>query len=715
MPELLLELLSEEIPARMQTRAAEELCAGLRRVLAPLMAETPRGLCGPRRLAAVGEVAARAEAAGKEERGPRIGAPDAAIEGFLRKHGATRDALTQEGAFWVLAKPGAVIEARDLIARELPALLRGFPWPKSMRWGESDFAWVRPLQRILCVFDGEAVRFDLGAHGIVADDLTEGHRVLAGTEPFAVRSFAEYQTGLRERFVVLDAAERERLIEEGIAALATAEGLEVVPDRGLLAEVAGLVEWPVPLLGRIDETFMDLPPEVMRTTMRVNQRYFALRHVEDGRAAARFALVANIAAPDGGAAIVAGNERVLRARLSDARFFWDQDRKQSLDSFLPKLDDVVFHAKLGTQGQRVRRLEALSREIAPMVGADAELAARAARLAKADLASGMVGEFPELQGVMGRYYALASGEDARVADAIGAHYRPLGPGDAVPSEPVAIAVALADKLDQLAAFFAIDERPTGSGDPFALRRAALGIIRVIREGGFRLQLGALLGEASDRAGLSIARVLGDELCSARDQFGQLLGHEPADRDYATHPVHHDQVRPIIAFLAERLRVQLRAEGARHDVVAAVFGATPDDDLVRLLARADALRALLESADGANLLAAYRRAANILRIEEKRDGRAFAPETDAALLTAPEERALAAALDEAVPTAAARTAAQDFAGAMAALATLRAPVDAFFDRVTVNDPDPALRINRLGLLARLRAAMDAVADLSKIEG
>lgn len=712
MPEFLLELFSEEIPARMQARAAEELAAGVLKALAPLMTAPPRALSGPRRLAVVGEMAASAEAPGKEERGPRIGAPEPAIEGFLRKHGATRDMLQQEGQFWVLSKPGAVIAARALIAERLPPLLRGFAWPRSMRWGSSGFAWVRPLQRILCVLDGETVPFALAqgedaAHGLAAGDLTEGHRVLAGTEPFAVRSFAAYEAGLRARFVIADPAERERVIEQGIARLAAAEGLEVVPDRGLLAEVAGLVEWPVPLLGHIDAAYMDLPPEVMRTTMRVNQRYFALRH-PDGRAAARFAIVANIAPEDGGAAIAAGNERVLRARLSDARFFWDQDLRQSLESFLPRLDEVVFHARLGTQGQRVSRLESLAAALAPLVGADRALATRAARLAKADLASGMVGEFPELQGVMGRYYALHAGEDARVAEAIGAHYRPLGPGDAVPTEPVAVAVALADKLDQLAGFFDVGEKPTGSGDPYALRRAALGVIRIVRENGLRLGLLQVLDLAVAAAEHHAAPLLEPEVARAL-----LATEHPRDSVARTAP--STTATEVLDFIAERLRVQLRAEGARHDLVAAVFGATPDDDLVRLLARAEALRHLLESPDGANLLAAYRRAANILRIEERKEGSGFAPATDPALLAAPEEKALAAALDEAVPAAAARMGAEDFAGAMAALATLRAPLDAFFDRVTVNDPVPELRINRLGLLARLRAAMESVADLSRIEG
>jgi glycyl-tRNA synthetase beta chain len=718
MPELLIELFSEEIPARMQARAAEDFCGLLQKALAPLMTAAPRPLYGPRRIAAVGEMAARAETPGKEERGPRIGAPDAAIEGFLRKHGATRDALTQEGQFWVLQKPGAVIEAPALIAEKLPALLRGFPWPKSMRWGTSDFAWVRPLQRILCILDGQPVVFPLAngedaVHGLVSADLTEGHRVLAGTEPFALRGFAEYERLLRDRFVIADAAERERIIEEGINRLAAAEGLQVVPDRGLLAEVAGLVEWPVPLLGRIDDDFMDLPPEVMRTTMRVNQRYFALRH-PDGRAAARFAVVSNIIPQDGGAAIVAGNERVLRARLSDARFFWDLDRRQRLEEFLPKLDAVVFHAKLGTQGQRVSRLESLAAVIAPLVGADRALATRAARLAKADLASGMVGEFPELQGVMGRYYALHGGEDVRVAEAIGAHYRPLGPGDAVPSEPVAVAVALADKLDQLAGFFAVGEKPTGSGDPYALRRAALGVIRIVRDNGLRISLRPVIQTALDLILGSIGAAALRNVQAARDEYEERTGKTPAGPAFAISELSAETLISLLDFLAERLRVQLRSEGARHDVVAAVFGAAPDDDLVRLLARSDALARMLATPDGANLLSAYRRAANILRIENRKDGPHDGP-VDPALLAAGAERSLAeavAATREAVTTA---LAAEDFLGAMERLASLRAPVDAFFDQVMVNDPDPELRRNRLRLLNSLCAAMDAVADASKIEG
>jgi glycyl-tRNA synthetase beta chain len=642
---------------------------------------------------------------GREERGPRVGAPEQALGGFLRKHGAAREALSEQNGFWVLNKPGERVEAAAMLARELPPLLRSFPWPKSMRWGESGFAWVRPLRRVLCLLDGHPVRFALAegadeGHGLVSGDTTEGHRVMA-PGAFAARGFADYEAGLRQRRVVLDAAERADLIRKGVASLAAGERLEVVPDEGLVAEVAGLVEWPVPLLGRIDDAFMDLPPEVMRSTMRANQKYFSLRR-PDGGAAPRFAVVANIEATDGGAAVAAGNERVLRARLSDARFFWDLDRKQKLEDFLPKLDNVVFHAKLGTQGERVRRLEALAALIAPVVGSNMALAARAARLAKADLASGMVGEFPELQGVMGRYYALHGGEDARVAEAIGAHYRPLGPTDDTPREPVAVAVALADKLDQLAGFFAVGEKHTGSGDPFALRRSALGVIRIIRENGLRLRLLDLLKPA---AAAALRSAHNARMQSLRDKGGLQAGGTLTSGEEGTE---------VLDFLAERLRVQLRAEGARHDLVAAVFGAAPDDDLVRLLARADALKALVEGPDGPNLLTAYRRAANILRIEDRKDG----PHTgapDPALLRVPEEAALAEALARAAPAARERLMAEDFAGAMAELAAIRAPLDAFFDRVTVNDADPELRRNRLRLLAGLRDAMDAVADLSKIEG
>jgi glycyl-tRNA synthetase beta chain len=682
MPELLLELFSEEIPARMQARGAEDLARLLADALAPLAPASIRTFHGPRRIALAAEVAAGVAASRLSERGPRANAPEQALAGFLRKHGASSEQLRQEGAFWVLDKVSPGIDAATLIARELPGLLRRFPWPKSMHWGGgSGFTWVRPLRRILCLLDGAVVPFDLSegdddAHGLASSNLTEGHRFLA-PGAFAVRSLAEWESGLRARHVIVDAGERRRLIGEGVAELAAARGLSVVDDPGLLDEVAGLVEWPVPLLGRIDAAYMDLPAEVMQVSMRVNQRYFALRDAA-GQAAPYFAFAGNIIARDGGAATIAGNERVLRARFADARHFWDHDRSRRLASRVPALDGVTFHARLGSQGERVRRLVRLAGVVAGPVGADRALAERAALLAKADLTTGMVGEFPELQGVMGRYYALHDGENAAVADAIRDHYAPKGPSDAVPEHPVSIAAALADKLDLLAAFFAIGEKPTGSSDPYALRRAALGVIRIVRERRLRLHLRDLIGAAS--VGLPAA----------------------PDAD------------ELLAFLAERLRVQLRAEGARHDVLAAVLAAGLDEDITRLLARTDAVASLLGSEDGANLLAAYRRAANILRIEERKDG-PYDGAVDGASFELPQEIALASALDGVQAEAGQRLAAEQFGAVMEALASLRPKLDAFFDKVTVNDERADLRRNRLRLLARVRAAMNAVADFSRIEG
>ena len=713
MPEFLLELFSEEIPARMQARGAEDLAKAFATAAAPLLEGAPKPFYGARRIGLSAMLRAEVTTEGKEERGPRTAAPPAALDGFLRKHGATREQLVEQGGFWVLQKPGETIAAAALLAQVLPGLVQNFGWPKSMRWN-GPFTWVRPLHRILCLLDGQLVPFAIEAlPGMASGALTEGHRIMAaGDRVFAVTGLADYEAGLRARFVEPDAAARMTLIETGLAKLAAGQGVAVVPDRGLLEEVAGLVEWPVPLLGRIDDAFMDLPPELMRTTMRVNQRYFSLVK-PDGGAAPFFGLAANIAATDGGATLIAGNERVLRARLSDARFFWDQDRKQKLEDFLPKLETVVFHAMLGTQGQRVARLERLARWLAPHVGADPALAERAAKLAKADLASGLVGEFPEMQGTIGRYYALHQGEDARVAEAIGTQYRPLGPGDAVPAEPVAIAVALADKLDMLAGFFAVDERPTGSGDPFALRRAALGIIRIIRENRLRLRLEDVLAEAFFGFPQALGETASPEFGMAVAQDKLKTGWQPAPRG-AHPPMVAAFAAGLLDFLAERLRVQLRAEGARHDLVAAAFGQGGEDDLLRLLARAEALKALVEGVDGPNLLAAAKRAANILRIEDKKDGPHTGPIAEN-LLTAPEEQALAAALDQAEPIVAQALAAENFAAAMSALAALRAPLDAFFDKVIVNDPDPATRANRLRLLARLRGGMDTVADFSRIEG
>lgn len=679
MSELLLELFSEEIPARMQSRAAADLARLLAEALAPLAPTAIQTFAGPRRIALSATVAPEQAAQSSTERGPRTTAPDAALAGFLRKHGASRDQLVPEGDFWVLHKQSPATPAATLVAAAIPALIRRFPWPKSMRWGTSPLLWVRPLRRILCLLDGQTVPFTLAtdtdaAHDLAAGNLTEGHRFHAPGET-PVTSAADWQSTLRARHVVVDAADRRAMIQSGLADLAAAKGLSIVPDDGLLDEVAGLVEWPVPLLGRIDAAYMDLPPEVMQVSMRVNQRYFALRNA-DGTAAPFFAFATNIAAPDGGATVVAGNERVLRARFSDARHFWDLDRRTPLADRVPALDAITFHAKLGSQGARVKRLERLATAIAPYVGADPARAARAALLAKADLTAGMVAEFPELQGVMGGYYAAGEGPD--IAAAISTHYAPKGPADPVPTAPLAVAVALADKLDQLCAFFAVGEIPTGSGDPYALRRAALGIIRIIRENGLRLPLFKLFHEAAIDL--------------------------PA-------PV---PVTALLDFIADRLRVQLRTEGERHDVLSAVFATGADDDIVRLLARTAAVTAFLGSPDGANLLAAARRAANILRIEDKKDG-PHRGAVDPILLQAPQENALDTTLTHAETALATLLADERYADAMTELARMRPVLDAFFDDVTVNAPDPALRENRLRLLSRVGAAMALAADFSRIEG
>ncbi|MSP04359.1 MAG: glycine--tRNA ligase subunit beta [Acetobacteraceae bacterium] len=708
MAEFFLELFSEEIPARMQARAAEDLSRFLTESLAPLTPVQIQIFYGPRRLAFAADMSDGTPASRISERGPRANAPDQALAGFLRKHNATRDDARQEGDYWLLEKSLPAVSATTLIADVMPGLLRRFPWPKSMRWGgTSNFTWVRPLRRIVCLLDGTVVPFNLreGAddgHGLASGSLTEGHRFHAPAL-ILVSSVAQWRQALREARVVVDAEERKRLIGAGIARLAAEKGLNVVDDAGLLDEVAGLVEHPVPLVGKIDNAYMDLPPEVMQVSMRINQRYFALRN-PDGSAAPYFAFVANVAASDGGATIIAGNERVLRARFADARHFWDLDRKARLESLVPKLDGVTFHAKLGSQGERVRRLENLAAHIAPHVGAGPDLARAAARLCKADLLTGMVGEFPELQGVMGRYYARHDGENSLVADSIGDHYAPKGPGDAAPTAPVSIAVALADKLDALAGFFAIGEKPTGSGDPYALRRAALGIIRIVRENGLRLNLKGLLSPLThwiDQLKTSPYRRLSAE--TVVGPMGALYT--------GVAPFIFDE---ISNFLIERLRVQLRTEGARHDVLTAVFAAGADDDIVRLLARTDAVAALLGTDTGKILLAAYKRAANILRIEDRKDGpHDCVP--DATLLQQPEEKTLAEALATAAPTIAAHLDAEKFTTAMEAMAGLRGALDAFFEHVTVNAKEPELRRNRLALLNRLRATMDQVADFSRIDG
>jgi len=685
MPQLLLELFSEEIPARMQTNAARELERMARERLAEagFLPEALKTFAGPRRLTLIVEGLPAAQPDRSEERkGPRVGAPDAAIDGFLRSTGLSRDQLTERDGVWYaqIARQGRA--TGEIIAEMVEVIVRGFSWPKSMKWGTGTLRWVRPLQRILCVFDGEIVPFQI--EGIASGDLSEGHRFMGSRAPFRARTFEQYADGLRANFVVLDVEERKSRILEGARTLCFARNLELVEDDGLLDEVAGLAEWPTPILGDMDPAFLDLPPEVIRTSMRTHQKYFTVRNPGTGDLAPNFLVVANIEATDGGAAVSAGNARVLSARLNDARFFWDEDRKLPLEARLEKLKGVTFHAKLGTMFERVERIEALAREIAPLVRADASLAAQAARVAKADLGTGMVGEFPELQGLMGGYYARAEGLDALVADAIRDHYRPQGPSDAVPTAPVSIAVALADKLDTLVGFFSCNEKPTGSRDPFALRRAALGVIRTVLETKLRFGLTDLIHRANAPF-------------EARSTVAE--GADPA--------------ADLIAFFADRLKVLLRDQGKRHDLVDAVF-VLGDDDLVRIVARVEAIDAFLRTDDGANLLAGYKRATNILKAEEKK---APLPTGAAVRLTgAPvEEIALLTALDAAEPAVDAALAGEDFAAAMRALADLRAPVDGFFDKVLVNADDAAERENRLRLLMRVRGAMGRVADFSQVVG
>ena len=709
MPELLLELLSEEIPARMQARAAADLERLVGGALdeARLPPESIDAYVTPRRLTLVaGGLPARQPDVREERKGPRADAPEKAIAGFLSSVGLDRDRLeereTGKGVFLFAVTARAGRDAPEALADVLPGALKRLPWPKSMRWGGRSLRWVRPLRGILCLFDGAVVRFAL--EDVVSGDTTVGHRFLA-PRPFAVTGFADYAEKLRRARVVLDPAERRRAIAEGAGKLAASEGLKIVPDGALLDEVAGLVEWPAPLMGRIDAAFMDLPREVMTATMRANQKYFALEDV-GGALAPRFVVVANAEAPDGGAAIAAGNERVLRARLSDARFFWNEDCKRPLASRAPELAKVVFHAKLGALRAKAERMEKLAAAIAERVpGADVGRVRRAARLAKADLVTGMVREFPELQGVMGRYYALADGENAEVAEAIAEHYAPRGPRDRCPTAPVSVAAALADKIDTLVGFFAIGEKPTGSKDPFALRRAALGVIRLILENALSFGLRGVFVEAfknySD-VGMTIMH---------RDIPNPLEFYDAS----VIRPERADEVaRELMEFVADRLKTHLRDRGIRHDRIAAVFSRTGEDDLSRLVARVGALDEFLAGEDGGNLLTAYRRAANIVRIEEKNDGAAYRGRPDRALLREPPERELFEALTASEGKIAAHLKKKRYADAMAALGRLRRPVDAFFDRVTVNCGEPDLRRNRLFLLSRIGSALESVADFSRIE-
>ncbi|HZR61865.1 MAG TPA: glycine--tRNA ligase subunit beta [Xanthobacteraceae bacterium] len=700
MSDLLLELFSEEIPARMQARAAEDLRKAVtdRLIAAGLVYDGAKAFVTPRRLAlSVHGVPARQPDVRDEKKGPRVGAPANAIAGFLRAAGlkSIDEATVQpdkKGDFYVavIEKPGRA--AIEVIGDFLPEVIKSFPWPKSMRWGVASkepgaLGWVRPLHAIVATFgpeteDPEIVPFAID--GIAAGNLTRGHRFLA-PQPFEVRRLDDYMQKLERAKVVLDPERRRDIILTEAKQLAFAQGLELVEDEGLLTETAGLVEWPVVLMGAFDEKFLHIPDEVIRATIRNNQKCFVLRDSAHAKLVNKFILVSNMEAADGGAAIVAGNERVIRARLSDAKFFYDTDLKTRLEDRLPKFEQIIFHEKLGTQAERIERIERLAAELAPLVGTDVAKARRAARLCKADLLTEVVGEFPELQGTMGKYYAEAQGEDEAVAHACEDHYRPKGPDDLVPSDPVSIAVALADKISTLTGFWFYNEKPTSSADPFALRRAALGVIRLVIEN--ELKLGLL--KYFNRA-LSLhlgAQISGDDAKAA----------------------------DLLAFMVERLKIQLRDRGARHDLLDAVFSLGSQDDLLLIVRRVEALGKFLDTDDGKNLLAGYKRATNIIRIEERKDKREYTGAPDPKLYKQDEEKALAQAIGTAKADAERAVAAEDFAGAMRAMAKLRPTVDAFFDKVTVNVEDKPLRENRLKLLNEIRAATRAVADFSKIEG
>ncbi|MCD0420030.1 glycine--tRNA ligase subunit beta [Rubrivivax sp. JA1024] len=721
MPDLLLELFSEEIPARMQGKAADDLKRLVtdKLVAEGLVYEGAKAFATPRRLTlTVHGIPARQPDLKDERKGPKVGAPDAAVQGFLKATGlASLDEAKiqrdpKKGDFYValIEKPGR--PAIEVIAEFLPVIVRTFPWPKSMRWGERSrkpgaLQWVRPLHSIVATFgidteEPDVVHFNVD--GIEAGQTTRGHRFMA-PDAFEVRRFEDYEAKLFAAKVVLDPARRKDIILADAKTLAQAQNYELVEDQGLLDEVSGLVEWPVPLMGSFDKDFLTIPDEVIRATIRANQKCLVVADPATGKLANKFILTANIEASDGGAAITAGNERVIRARLSDAKFFYETDLKTKLEDRLPKFDQIVFHEKLGTQAERIERIERLAAEIAPLVGADVEKTKRAAKLCKADLLTEVVGEFPELQGLMGKYYALAQGEDASVAAACEEHYKPQGPADRVPTDPVSIAVALADKLDTLVGFWAIDEKPTGSKDPYALRRAALGVLRIILSGGLRFSWWDIATSATKIYLDQGNRYVRDFVRSAKGASVEETVEQIATAFGAA---------KLRDFISDRLKVQLRDQGARHDLVDAVFALEGQDDILMIVRRVEALAAFLATDDGKNLLAGTKRAANILRIEEKKDGRAYDGAPDAALYAQDEEKALAAAIDRAKADAGAAVAKEDFAAAMTAMAGLRPAVDAFFDKVTVNADDKAVRANRLKLLNEIRAATRAVADFSKIQ-
>lgn len=696
MPELLLEILSEEIPARMQARAADDLkrlvTDGLK--AAGLAFESANAYVTPRRLCLVVDgLPEKQPDVSEERRGPNVNAPEQAINGFrgsLPEGAVIEERETPKGTFFFALVDTKGAATADVLIRLVSEAMANLPWPKSMRWADYPGRWVRPVHTLVCLFDGEVVPAALGP--VTAGFATQGHRFLA-PDLIKVDSFADYKSKLLAAKVMLDPAERRAKIEADARALCEAEGLSLKDDPGLLDEVTGLVEWPVVLMGTIDDQFMSLPDEVLSTSMRSHQKYFSTLGKDTGLAN-RFIVVANTETKDDGQQVVAGNERVLRARLSDAKFFWDQDRATKLEDRVDALKDRVFHAKMGTVYDKVLRIEQLSARFAEIFKVEPTNAMRGARLAKADLSTGMVGEFPELQGLMGRYYAQHDGECAEVYDAIAEHYSPLGPGDNCPRETASVYVALADKIDSLVGFFAIDEKPTGSKDPYALRRAALGVIRLTLENHLRYNLKSMIG-------------------TARSMYESWGGLKRDGLDGTKIDIELEET--LLAFFADRLKVHLREQGVRHDLIDAVFALGGEDDLVRLINRVEALQGFLKTEDGENLLTAYRRAANILRAEEKKDGISYNDAPDPGLLTDDAEKALADALDHAKPAIENALAAEDFVAAMQALAGLRKPVDTFFDDVTVNADDAALRANRLKLLNGIRASLDGVADFSKIEG
>lgn len=708
MPDLLLELFSEEIPARMQAKAADDL---RRLVTDKLVAEGlvydgAKAFATPRRLAlTVHGIPARQPDLKTERRGPKVGGPDAAVQGFLKATGlkSLDEAKIQrdpKGDFYIALIEKAGRDAIDVLAEILPVIIRTFPWPKSMRWGArsgkpGSLSWVRPLHAITATFGLETEEPDVvkfSVDGIETGQTTYGHRFMAPAA-IPVRRFEDYEAKLKAAKVILDPQARKDIIFADAKELTFAQGFELVEDQALLDEVSGLVEWPVVMMGSFEEEYLAIPDEVIRATIRNNQKCFVVRDPRTGKLTNKFVLTANIEAADGGKVIVAGNERVIRPRLSDAKFFYETDLKTKLEDRLPKFEQIVFHEKLGTQAARIKRIERLAAEIAPLVGADVAKAARAAQLAKADLLTEVVGEFPEVQGLMGKYYALAQGEDASVAAACEEHYKPQGPGDRVPTGPVSVAVALADKIDTLVGFWAIDEKPTGSKDPYALRRAALGVIRLLIENGIRLNLTKLFDQHYDTVLESIAQ----RLRNTGETFG--VGKGSLD---------------LLPFFADRLKVQLREQGARHDLVDAVFALGGQDDLLMIVRRVEALGTFLESDDGKNLLAGTKRANNILSIEEKKDKRTFDGPPESGLYKVAEEENLAHWVARVQQAASSAVASEDFEGAMSHLANLRPSVDAFFEKVRVNDDDAKVRENRLKLLNEIRSATREVADFSKIQ-